>query len=51
VLHNLSAATQSLPLRARNGRHFATVLRQTSHGAAIHDGNVTLPPYSSVILQ
>jgi alpha-amylase len=49
VVHNLSGAAQSLDLSGE--AHVSKVLHQTGTGAEVHNSNVKLPPYSSVILQ
>jgi glycosidase len=49
VVHNLSGAAQSLDLSVE--AHVSKVLHQTGTGAEVHNSNVKLPPYSSVILQ
>jgi alpha-amylase len=51
VVHNLSDATQSMPLDVPGEPHFSHVLRQTGTGAEVRDGRISLPPYSSVVLQ
>lgn len=51
VVHNLSGKKQSLSLDVPGEPHFSHVLRQTGTGAELRDGRISLPPYSSVILQ
>jgi len=51
AIHNLSGAAQSMSLDAPDAVKFSKVLRQTGSGAEIRNGSLTLPPYSSVILQ
>ena len=50
VLHNLSAQPQRVALGA-SAATFSTVARQTAAGATLADGQLTLPPYASVILR
>jgi len=51
VVHNLSGATQSMPLDVPGEPHFNHVLRQSTTGATIDADSLKLPPYSSAILQ
>ncbi|GGY33497.1 alpha-amylase [Rhodanobacter panaciterrae] len=51
VIHNLSGQPQSMPLDVPGQPRYTRVLRQSTHGASLHDGRVQLPPYSSVVLQ
>lgn len=50
VLHNLSAQPQRVAIGA-SAATFSTVARQTAAGATLADGQLTLPPYASVILR
>ena len=50
VLHNLSAQPQHVALGA-SATTFSTLARQTAAGATLADGQITLPPYASVILR
>ncbi|MGG3839542.1 alpha-amylase family glycosyl hydrolase [Paenibacillus thiaminolyticus] len=51
VLHNLSAREQTVDLGARPDLPFREITRSTKEEAALRDGIVTLPPYSSVLLK
>nr|WP_240927637.1 alpha-amylase family glycosyl hydrolase [Paenibacillus thiaminolyticus] len=51
VLHNLSAREQTVDLGARPDLPFGEMVRSTKEEAALRDGVVTLPPYSSVLLK
>lgn len=51
VVHNLSGQPQTLALDAIDAARFTRMLRQSSRRAALREGRVELPPYSSVILQ
>ncbi|OOG54601.1 alpha-amylase [Rhodanobacter sp. B05] len=51
VVHNLSGQTQSMALDVPGEPHFTRVLKQTGPGAAIHAGMLSVPAYTSVVLQ
>ncbi|WP_426689016.1 alpha-amylase family glycosyl hydrolase [Rhodanobacter ginsengiterrae] len=50
VLHNLSGQAQNVTL-GDGAPTFSTIVRQTASGATLAGGQLTLPPYTSVILQ
>ena len=51
VVHNLSGQAQTMALDVPGEPHFIRVLKQTGPGAAIHAGMLSVPPYTSVVLQ
>ena len=51
VVHNLSGATQTMALDVPGEPHFSQVLKQTGPGAAIHGSTLSVPAYTSVVLQ
>ncbi|MEW9625360.1 alpha-amylase family glycosyl hydrolase [Rhodanobacter geophilus] len=51
VVHNLSGTTQTMALDVPGEPHFTRVLKQTGPGTAIHDSTLSVPAYTSVVLQ
>lgn len=51
VVHNLSGETQAMALTVPDQPHFTRVLKQTSPGASIHADTLSMPAYTSVVLQ
>jgi glycosidase len=51
VVHNLSGAAQTMALDVPGEPRFTRVLKQTGPGAAIHGGTLSVPAYTSVVLQ
>ncbi|GAB3786202.1 alpha-amylase family glycosyl hydrolase [Dyella agri] len=51
VVHNLSSQTQTMTLDVPGEPHYSRVLKQTGPGAAIHGSTLSVPAYSSVVLQ
>jgi alpha-amylase len=51
VVHNLSGRTRTIALDLAGAPVFDTLEKRTSAGAVLHGGQLTLPPYASVILR
>lgn len=51
VVHNLSDAPQQLALREKDGLVFTRLLRSTREGTGVDKGVLSLPPYSSAVLE
>ncbi|WP_108470776.1 alpha-amylase family glycosyl hydrolase [Rhodanobacter thiooxydans] len=51
VVHNLCGQTQTMALDVPGAPHFGRVLKQTGPGAAIHGDTLSVPAYTSVVLQ
>lgn len=51
VVHNLSGQTRTITLDVAGAAAFKTLQKQTSDDATLHDRQLTLPPYASVILR
>ncbi len=51
VVHNLSGQTQTMALDVPGRPHFSRVLKQTGPGATIRVDTLSVPAYTSVVLQ
>ncbi|RCS30333.1 DUF3459 domain-containing protein [Rhodanobacter denitrificans] len=51
VVHNLSNQPQTMALDVPGEPHYTRVLKQTGPGAAIHGSTLSVPAYTSVVLQ
>lgn len=51
VVHNLCGKTQTMTLDVPGEPHFSHVLKQTGPGATIHGDTLSVPAYTSVVLQ
>ncbi|HEX8777828.1 MAG TPA: alpha-amylase family glycosyl hydrolase [Rhodanobacter sp.] len=51
VVHNLSGEPQTMALDVPGRPHFSRVLKQTGPGAAIRGDTLSVPAYTSVVLQ
>ncbi len=51
VVHNLSGAEQTVDLSASDGEAWKAIARASKDGAELDDGKLTLPAYSTIILQ
>jgi glycosidase len=51
VVHNLSGQAQTMALDVPGRPHFTHVLKQTGPGATIHADTLSVPAYTSVVLQ
>ena len=51
VVHNLCGQAQTMALDVPGEPRFTHVLKQTGPGAAIHGGTLSVPAYTSVVLQ
>lgn len=51
VVHNLSSEVQTMALDVPHEPHYTRVLKQTGPGAAIHGDTLSVPAYTSVVLQ
>jgi glycosidase len=51
VVHNLAGQPQTMALDVPGEPHFTRVLKQTGPGAAIHGSTLSVPAYTSVVLQ
>jgi len=51
VVHNLSGQPQTMALDVPGRTHFGRVLKQTGPGAAIRGDTLSVPAYTSVVLQ
>ncbi len=51
VVHNLSSSTQTMALDVPGEPHYARLIEQTGPGATIHGTTLSVPAYTSVVLQ
>lgn len=51
VLHNLSGQAQKLELESADGYSFAKIIRSSDKSASFHENIVSIPAYSTVVLQ
>ncbi|GIP28347.1 alpha-amylase [Paenibacillus sp. J23TS9] len=51
VLHNLSGQSQDIPLDSADLSSFGKMIRNSSSTASMHENNVIVPAYSTVVLQ